>query len=950
MQAQVWGLLLIAAAVALAGQSAEEPDLGEGVSMETSVAEPPPPPPKPLVMRTVDVDALKIIDHYKDFNQKLQKQEGTLRQKLGSPPEESKGIGFVAVPGYKYAYQGRTIEDKSRAECETVCATYGACQSYSYNAEKRSCIWSMSHITYDASFTMFAKDMTPDGHFHTHLYNRLPGVVVQEKKHPPMRDTTIEECKYECTKDESCKSFSWSADRRECIKSSIPLHYNAEWTYYEKDIPQKKTKKSKHKKENERKEKRKSAWIKASTGGDRDQIKREMKLTENLERAREVAQDAERVEKAARRDMTFNQKKCVLLSGMGQGAMKRSMHMMDILSDRQLSAVKKQATAEKMAKNAMMQVRKEGLQKAKLEAKLTKAKSEEADEKVVGVKKLEHDEKLIAKQGKERTTKACEKDIETQAFFAEREGHMKNTEAEAKRMQIKKDIAFARKEYHKASQYQEVKQSEEKAAKKVVEVQRSGVENAMKKEQKADQERDRKFAMDEQEQYEGKLHVAESEERDKRHDNMIAMEKRTKAKAKKDDLQENGAKDAKVEKGHKKEMDMKATERKKEKQQKIKEKREAEEVVQKKAEKNKELSAKRAAQQALGVGNAMNTLQSDEDQAQSDIAKEEKNAQSVTSQAEAGTKSDKKNTDSLAKIEAQEKETKNKVREEHTRKENLLQQLKNTQNEASQATARESAAAEAAMLAKDEQKRFANEVRNAKDPEHKAVLLAKEKFSKQKEISYSHKADKSAKYKADTALAQEEQADSLQAGACISICIEGKDVREHDARVEKEEKIRAKAAAAGAPLALELGDGNDDLQPMALLETEEGDNCEPSGISVSQDGACSSAVSPQMAMDACQTYLGQGACESICEQKATTIQDQEASCKKNMQNPLEAQLNNAQLPSEDSAPVSDPMRSLYEENEKARKEIKVKEEAAKPVPEEMPMPVHAPFTYRGCEC
>jgi len=346
----------------------------------------------------------------------------------------------------------------------------------------------------------------------------------------------------------------------------------------------------------------------------------------------------------------------------------------------------------------------------------------------------------------------------------------------------------------------------------------------------------------------------------------------------------------------------------------------------------------------------MGVLKTDEEKAQSDIAKEEKNEQSVTSQAESGTKHDKKNRDSLEKVEAQEKETKKKVQEEHTRKENLLQQLKNTQSEAAEAAARESAAAEAAMRAKDEQKRLANEVRNAKDPEHKAVLLAKEKTSKQSEIAYSHKADKSAQDKANTALAQEEQADSLQAGACIAICIEGKDVREHDARVEKEEKIRAKAAAAGAPLAMELGDGNDDVQPMALLETEEGDNCEPSGISVSQDGACSSVVTPQMAMDACQRYMGQGACESICEQKATTIQDQEASCKKNMQNPAEAQLNSAPLPSEDSAPVSDPMRSLYEENEKSRKEIKVKEEAAKPVPEEMPMPVHVPFTYKGCEC
>jgi len=958
MRAATWSLLFIAITVALAAQPEGEPDLGEaaGVRGDGDVDPSDLPPPKPLKLKAVDVQGLQVIDEYRAQNQRLIKQEKTLRQKLNSPPESLQGLAYVAIKGYKYSYQGRTIEDKSRAECELVCSTYSACKSYSYNARKRSCIWSMSHVVYDPNFTMWSKLLTPDGHFHTHLYTELPGMVVQEKRTPPIQDMTFAECKYECSKDESCKSFSFAKSKGECVKSSVPIDYNDEWTYYEKDVPIAKSKKNLHKKENDRKKKLKLAWIKASTASTRHEVEKQTKLTQKLEHARLVAEDMERSEKQARREMNFNQRKCVLLSGMSQGAMKRNMHMMGIMSDRQLVAVKQSSESEKMNKSVKQQTRKEALQKAKLDAKLSQAKMEERDDKVRDMKKMEHETKLVFKKGKERAEKACDKDKESQTYFAGRESSMKASEAEAKSLQMKKDIVFATDEYKKAAQFAEVKATAEKSTKKSVEMQKNLIESTEKREQKAERERDRKVANDEKEQYENKLHVASNEERRARHKNMKAMEKVKKAKANRDDLLARAKADQKLVKEREKEAMEKAEQRKADKKTHIKEKAEKKEQAAKAAKKSAELSQKRVFAQQAAVQEAMETMQDDARQAQSDMAKKEADEQRVTTSEESGAKADKKRTAALNEVVVQEVATKKKVSEEHARSQNLLQELKNAKIEADEAAAREAFSAGEAAKAKVEQERIADQERKANDPAKRSELASKEKQLKEHEISTARKADHSAAEKTNTALAQQEQASNLEATSCIAVCMEGTQLQAHNKQIEKEEKLRAMNAKngadqqeLGAETPVELGNYSPGFDsPVSLLQiTDSETGCDPTGISAASGGACGGTITAEMLSGACPTG---GACEGICTQKAATIQDQEASCKTNIQNPLEAQVENAPIPSEDSRPVSEQDRGIMASGEKATKEKKVKVAETAPVPEHLEMPFHEPFTYKGCEC
>lgn len=132
MRISLTGLLLAIVMVSFVLSAEDAAELGAGMGASAKVGR--------IMMQPEDMDAIKIVNEYGKFNKKLQVEDHTIRSALETPPETSK-VGYTVVPGYKYAYNGRTIEDKSQAECELVCSTYRACKSYSYNSESRTCIW-----------------------------------------------------------------------------------------------------------------------------------------------------------------------------------------------------------------------------------------------------------------------------------------------------------------------------------------------------------------------------------------------------------------------------------------------------------------------------------------------------------------------------------------------------------------------------------------------------------------------------------------------------------------------------------------------------------------------------------------------------------------------------------------------------------------------------------------
>jgi len=955
-----WGLMLVIAGVAMAAQMPEDvSDLGEtsaapsaeggGDATGTDAAadqalqdmEGPAPPPRKLKMKAVDVQGLRLINKYQEFNKKLVGQEGKLRLQLGSPPEELKGLAYTPVKGYKYGYEGRTIEDKSRSECELVCSTYSACKSYSYNKLKRTCIWSTAHMHYDPAFSMWVKTMTPDGHFHSHMFSEIPGMAAIEKLKYPVKGITWEECKYDCAKDESCISFSYSKTRQECLKSGVPIHFADEWTYYEKDIPLADEKKEGHKKEDKEKEKDKKSWIQASTRASRNEMEASTKVTVKLQNARALALDAERSEKAARREMTYHQQKCTLFAGMAMGALKRNMAIMSILTERQLRAVKKKSETEKMNKSVKQQVTKEGLQKAKLEAKIASETSEEAGNKVGDIQKLEKQEKKRRSEGKQRQTKACKRDEVSQAFFQTREAHMKTTEAEAKRIENEKAIATIKEEYKKSAQDTEVKMEAEKKAKRMVEVYKVAVEGQEKRETKAESERDRKFAMDQKEVEQDKLDVASRKEQNAHRVQMLAKEKKYKLKGEKEDLMAQAKKAKKAVEEAEQEAAEKNDARKKKKMEGIRKQKKLEEAHNKKTKEEGDQKERQVKDDKSGVTAAQEKIKQDKLKMDEDKLERAK-ALAETDRLSAEMKKEQAASAEKMKMLVK-KEVDAKKREAEDRAKDIAYQEKQKQalEDMSAAGGKSQVANEAHQAAATS---AANAQANLPPPGTPGYATAKAKLAKLEEAAAE--TAKAAQDAGDDALGVEKKQKQLvvvvKRESCIPICIQGIKDRESTIANEREDKLKTKAAAIKALK----------MSSPVLLQLSEQDECDPE-MPADESGAdqsvCRSPVSAYTKQHACADKPKE--CEMVCGEQLDLLDQQEKNCKQNAAEPaVISTQTEANLESEEGKQLPEAERMMYIEQEKNQKEVLHKKKLAQPVPVEMPVKKRDPFVYKGCEC
>merc|ERR1719353_1091515 len=428
-----------------------------------------------IVMTHEDAMGMKVIDDYAHTNKKLQRTEVKLRKKLASPPEAMKGMSYNAIPGFVYKFQGRTMKGKSRSACELVCNTYSACKSYSYSPKKRTCIWSMSHVKYNPSYSLFAKKTHPEGK-PDQLYSRLPGMIVQDMIKKSVKGISFEECRYDCTKDTSCKTFSYSKEKGSCVKTGVPLHYSDGYTYYEKNepigIP---AWKKENIKENKRKKKLKMDWLKSSTKISRAKLEKQTKATKKLAKARKKAVMAERVEKGARKAANKDGVKCKLAEGLAATAVKQNMAMVGGVAKRSRAMIRLKAASEKARKTMSTKTHYEARAKAKLHYKLASTKAREAKTKHVAYVKLERKSKSKKKLASERSKKACALRDGAKGFFKTKEVKMKKREAVAKKAAKQKQEASAVTTYKKARLLLHARINEAKAKNKRVELKKKAI-------------------------------------------------------------------------------------------------------------------------------------------------------------------------------------------------------------------------------------------------------------------------------------------------------------------------------------------------------------------------------------------------------------------------------------------------------------------------------------------
>jgi len=918
-RAGAFGIVLVAMAMAMVA-SVEVEEVAEMSAVAAAAKKP--------LLKGMDVQSLKIMDEQMRHSKALQKEEYSLRVKLNSPPEASK-VGYTMVPGYKYTYQSRTLVDKSRAECELVCSTYSSCKSYSYNKDERICIWSMSHIKYDPDFTMWAKLLDPSGTYHTHEYMQMPGMRVQDRDTAVIGDTSFEECKYACSKDESCKTFSFNKLKSECMKTGIGIHFDDKWIYSEKDVPVGKEKKIDHKKEKQEKANMKKKWLAAaSTGAAREEIEKTMKVKLHLQNARDKATGDEMVEKAARRAKFYAVRKCVMLQGMTNSAVKRNMAILGMMGKRQLKSVKMTSSAEKLNKLTKQQVTKEARQKAVLNAKFGTLRAQESATKYKGIKPIEADEKKNVHVMDEQKKKACQKTKAKVSYFNRKENTMKRSEANAKQWEFKKKMVASAGQLKTAAQEHEVADTSERKLKKKAELMREKVESAEKTQASAAQESEQKMAMDKRENFLSKLKFMKVDLRRADKGLMRAKETLFKARGNKADLKRRMKKNKLAWRAAKKEQDQKRVAKRKKRAAEKSKKKHDKEMKKKKLDQAVEKTRKRRVAAAQKASAAQAELDADEAKKAKDAIDADAKKNRVMDDETVEEKKREDRETALSAAITKEKDEKTKTAQDELRSKNLLKKLQDSQMRAATAATENEAATKKAARAKTGAKEIGSKLMTA-SPDQKIVLQTQESNMKKDEQSLAKRATKAASKKAATAREQQKAASGLKAESCIFVCKEGMKVKDAASKMEKEAKMQEKVSGG-----------------QALIEISEY-GCK-SFAAPEGGGECGSPITASIINTGCSSQPAE--CQQHCTSTATPAQASEKGCKARLPSAAKTLVDKTQKAAKSAPKLSDQERGLAKSEEASSKESSAKIAASTPVPFRLKEKKHKPFTYKGCEC
>merc|ERR1712070_330938 len=328
------------------------------------------------------------------------------------------------------------------------------------NTKNRKCMWSLSHVKYDPAYTLFAKKLGPGAGHEAELYSKLPGMLVQDARKKAVKDQSFQECKYACTKDSSCQTFSWSKEHLTCIKTGQNLHYKDGWTYYEKNIPLSVAYKKARGNEHAKKDKIRKRWIQASTSISRATLEKRAKVITKLKTARAKAVRREKAEKLARKNAAIDSTKCEAVTARLSGALKKNFMLQSSVEKKNKYTIKLYASKEKAKKAVTKAKHFESKSKAKLAFTITKQRHAESGQKYHAFKK--------------------------------KEAKMKSAEGKAKQQAKKKKSMLAKRNYKKASLHLKLANVDERHAKMFVANKKQTLEHARKADRNASTEKGRK--------------------------------------------------------------------------------------------------------------------------------------------------------------------------------------------------------------------------------------------------------------------------------------------------------------------------------------------------------------------------------------------------------------------------------------------------------------------------
>lgn len=667
------GLLLIFAAAALC-VSPEGAELGDAHSEVKDLAQ-----PGDELMTPWDKQGLAVIDAYANYNKKLQDDEKGLREKLANPPEKTESMKYHKIEGYKFAYLGKELTEQAQSECELVCSSYPACKSYSYNVDERKCIWSMTSVNWNTDYTLYEKKTAP-GLNPQVLYARLPGLKIQDKLIPiprnpymkkgedgvetrvvPEQKITVQECKYECTRRNECRTFSYSETKQECLMSEVPIHYNKHWNYYEKDVPlEAKPWEVAHAKENKEKDELKKRWIEGSSAKARAAAEKEAKIEAEKAAIRKAEKDAQTAADDAKKTADGAKGECDLATATWEGSVKQNGILMASLDEKNQEYTETQNKHRDLMTQIATAKDFESREKAELKARTVDPEVKKGEVKsVMATEKEEKDSMASANKVK---IKKCGLSDMTNNEYKDKMAVLKQAEAKNKQLSAEEHTEMMGKSLKEAENDQVEKSTVERRGKSFVVVRKADLESAKEKEKEASSELLKKKAQDDVERLKEKLEKAVQQEDDDANQLRIsneseekAVEARTKAKEKETKAENNV-------KAQKREAAMKVETVLVNKKIKVKQENDQKAESITKAQKAQDLAQRKHDEQTEKGKINLETLSADEIKKKREIKDDEMKYKELEKAQEMGEKAKEAQTKRLDELATTENDSKYRIR------------------------------------------------------------------------------------------------------------------------------------------------------------------------------------------------------------------------------------------------------------------------------------------------
>lgn len=755
-----------------------------------------------------DRQGLAVIKEYSDYNKHLQDTERKLRERLANPPDTVESIEYHQIPGYKYAYLGRQMDEKTRSECELVCSTYTACKSYSYNQDDRECIWSMGKVKYNPDYSMYIKKLSVEGKDQG-LYDQLVGLYIQDKLEPmdnqiegsldpvdavrekaakrlgqpytppkPIKQATLsaDECEYSCTQKAECKTFTYNAATRDCILSAVAVHYDMKWTYYEKEEPLGGPSwKKEHAKENDRKEELKKVWIAGSSAKARAKAEKQAKVDKALKDSKSEESEATEKEARARKVFDHDKSRCELAEAEYDAGVKRNTQLSEDLekaNNKVLSTRRERLSAE-----GAVQASKTYEATKKAELKLTFYDVGEAENKAAEAKEDESQEKKAQRATEEHKAKLCGSRDMTKANYEAQEGKLKAAEAKQKLLGAGELIAQATKEQGAVNADLILSQSDERKSKLDLAVKKSTLEGTRKREAAAGKEVEKKAGLEQVAKDLEVLKKAERKQEDINHHVMTLKEKQQKAKENMNKMNEKESKAENLVKSRKRESDMKAEANRVKKKLKIKAENDAKSEHSSKNMKAEELMQKKTDEQKDKGEMSLKKMKMDEQKKKKNLRHEENTYKDVEKAKEMSTKKEKEHKEHLASLKQDEDDEKYKARYDALKARTLREQEVDAKKAATEADQESKDANDKATADEQHEKTSAAALKKATTEADTKKLMRNELNWKSILTSSNEYATKAQQQKMLAAEDLVQAVAKQQAENCVHICAEGMEER-----------------------------------------------------------------------------------------------------------------------------------------------------------------------------